>query len=154
MRADTVTKHVRAPREEVFRVAADLARSPEIVGAIERVEMLTDGPVRVGTRWRETRRFGKRAATADLEVTGFDPPRSYSVGSRMLGFRFRSDFRFEEAGDGTDVAVTFEATPTTALARVFAFALKPMLTACVRSVAGDLDDLAAHVEAGAGARAG
>ncbi len=153
MTDNAVEKQIRAPREEVFRVASDFAGSADVVGDIVRVEMLTDGPTRVGTRWRETRRMGKREATADLEVTAFDPPRSYSVGCHMAGCRFHSEFTFEELDGGTRVRMTFETHPEAFLAKVFGFALRPMFAGCLKTVAKDFDDLAEVVEKeSAGAR--
>lgn len=144
----TLEQRIRAPRARVFELATDVARMPEFVRGIARVELLTDGPLRVGTRWRETRRFGKREATEELELTAFDPPRAWSVGSETMGCRFRFEFELEEepGGGATTLRLRCGALPRALLARVLSFLLGPMLAACRRATEGDLRDLAAACE--------
>ena len=55
-------KHVTAPRALVFDRATDFAGAPARIQAIRKVEMLTPGPVRVGTQFKETRVVFKREA--------------------------------------------------------------------------------------------
>ena len=62
----TLSRHVETPVDRVFEVFSDIPRSHEMVDQIVRIEMLTDGPVGVGTRWRETRMMFKREATEEL----------------------------------------------------------------------------------------
>ena len=78
---------VAAPPERMFAIFTDLEGAPGRIRGIKKVELLTPGPVRVGTKWRETRVFGKREATEVLEVTEFVPGRTFSVGSSSCGCR-------------------------------------------------------------------
>lgn len=73
------------PLPEVFKMATDLERGPEWVPGVSRIEKLTPGPLGVGTRFRETRRCGKRDATAVIEVTTFEADRRYSAGAAFPG---------------------------------------------------------------------
>lgn len=50
----TATTHVAAHAARVFEVFTDLPRAAERIPAITKIEMLTEGPFRVGTRWRES----------------------------------------------------------------------------------------------------
>lgn len=51
---------IRGTQQAVFEAISDLEHAAERIGAIKEIEMLTDGPVGKGTRWRETRlMFGK-----------------------------------------------------------------------------------------------
>ena len=50
-----VTKIVDAPVERVWAVFTDLAGRPSWLSEVENVEVLTPGPVRESTTWRETR---------------------------------------------------------------------------------------------------
>jgi len=142
-----VTKHIDAPPARVFECAADFANAASRITGITRVEMLTDGPVRVGTRFRETRVMFKREATEELEVTAFDPPRSYAIGAVSCGSRFHTEFRFTPKGTGTEVALDFQAEPLTFFAKVMSVLMKPMIKACAKAVGKDLDDLKAAIEA-------
>jgi hypothetical protein len=88
----------------------------------------------------------KREATEEMEVTAFDPPRSYTLGCESCGCRYSTVMRFTPRGAGTDVAMTFEATPLTTFAKVMSPLMKPMVKSCLKQVAKDLDDLKASVE--------
>jgi uncharacterized protein YndB with AHSA1/START domain len=141
-----LTRHVEAPPEKVFATATDFAGAPQFIRAIREVEMLTDGPVGIGTRFRETRVMLENEATEEMEVTAFDPPRSYALGTENYGTRFRTEFTFTPNGDGTDVEMSFEATPQTAVAKMMASALAPMIEKLAEECEKDLDDLKAAAE--------
>jgi hypothetical protein len=51
--------------------------------SLVRIEPLTEGPMRPGSEWRETRRIFKREATEQFEVTTMEPPRH--LGLRVDG---------------------------------------------------------------------
>lgn len=140
-------RHVAAPPEKVFAIASDFARAPEIIGGITKLELLTDGPVGVGTRFRETRVFFKKEAAEEMVVTTFDPPRGYSLGAESHGCRYLTEYRFEPSGDGTDVLFTFTATPLTTAARIMSFLMKPMAKMMLKECAKQLDDVARAAEA-------
>lgn len=142
----SVEKYIEAPQEKVFAAASDFANGADLVGAIQKVEMLTDGPVGVGTRFRETRKMFGKEASEEMEVTAFDPPRSYSLGCENHGCRFVTEMTFTPSGSGTDVAMHFEATPLTMLAKMMAAAMGPMLKKLADECGKDLDDLKAAVE--------
>jgi len=139
-------RHVAAPPEKVFAIASDFARAPETIRGIAKLELLTDGPVGVGTRFRETRVFFKREAVEEMEVTAFDPPRGYSLGAESHGCRYLTEYRFEPSGDGTDVVFTFSATPLTTVAKVMCFLMKPMAKMMLKECAKDMDDIARAAE--------
>src|SRR5687767_10711193 len=103
----TCRKLVRASPEAVFAAAADLRGSPSRIPAILRSEVLTEGPVRTGTRFRETRRMFGREATVEMEVQAFDPPRSYAIGCDSCGARYRTQMRFRPAQGGTEIEMEF-----------------------------------------------
>jgi hypothetical protein len=143
----TIEQHVAAPPAEVFAKAADFARAPEFIRAIKKMEMLTEGPVGVGTRFRETRIVFKREAAEVMEVAEFDPPRRYVLRCENHGCRYRTEFAFTPNGTGTNVRMTFEAVPLTRLTKVLSFLMKPMIKACAKECAKDLEDIKAAVEA-------
>ncbi len=142
----TVRKHIEAPLDKVFSVATDIPRWPERIRGIEKVELLTDGPMALGTRFRQTRTFLNRQATEEMEVTAFDPPNAYAVGNEIHGSRFHTEVRFTANGSGTDVELRFEATPVSAMAKVMAGMLKPMLASVSKALEDDLEDLRKQIE--------
>jgi hypothetical protein len=66
-RTETV---IRRPPQDVFDYCSELQWNPKV----NYVEKLTDGPVRVGTRYRA--RWANSGPTA-VEVVQFDRPRSW-----------------------------------------------------------------------------
>ena len=107
----TVSTNVAAPLEEVFEVYTQLDKAVERIPDIVSLEMLTDGPFGVGTRWRETRVMFKKEATEEMWVTGFDPPRSYTVEAESNGMKYSTLFKFDADGNGTKVTWDFSGTP-------------------------------------------
>ena len=104
----TVSNHVAAPVENVFRVFTDIEHGPEHVGGIKKVEMLTPGVVHLGTRWRETRDVLGRSDSAEMEITAFELNRMYTITHHKAGVRIDTTFWFQPEGPGTKVSVEFE----------------------------------------------
>jgi len=89
---------IRAPIEKVFALANDIDRAEEWLPAGVKIEKLTEGPTRAGSRYRETRRVLGRLDTEIYEGTDYDPPHGSEVvadgtkGTAGRGlFRFRID---------------------------------------------------------------
>jgi hypothetical protein len=141
-----INRYVNAPVETVFRCATDLQNAPKRISGIVKLEVLTGGPVRQGTRFRETRIMFKREATEEMEITAFDPPRSYAVDCESCGCRCRTEFKFSASGSGTEMSVTFTWQPLTFFAKMMSFMTKPMLKACIKAFEKDMDELKASIE--------
>jgi uncharacterized membrane protein len=143
-----VSERIRASRDEVWAVFTDLERAPQRVSGIHAVEVLTSGPMQLGTRWRETRTLGGRQATEELAVTAFEPPERYVVEAEARGARYRSEFRFRSDGDATEVTAAFEVEALGVLARIVAATFGRAAARSVgRAMADDLRDLKRALEA-------
>ncbi|MGH7149210.1 MAG: SRPBCC family protein [Planctomycetota bacterium] len=142
----TVTKDIAAFPEKVFQAAADFRGAPGRIRGIKRIEVLTEGPVRVGTRFKETRKMFGKEATETMEVVAFDPPNGYTLACESHGCRYRTEFRFKGNAGGTRVEMAFEATPLTFLAKAMGFLMAPMIKSVSKLVDQDLKDLKASVE--------
>lgn len=139
---------IDAPPQRVFDVFADLAQAPSRISAIKKIEILTPGPVGVGTRFRETRvMFGKEASET-MDITGFDPPRSYRTEARSCGTHYVSTMTFEPEGPATRVTMHFTGRPLTLTAKLLSFMLFFMMGACAKAITKDLEDLKRHIEGG------
>ena len=141
-----IKRHVKAPPEKVFEVAADFPNAAEFINGISKMEMLTEEPVRVGTRFRETRVMFKREATEEMEITAFDPPRSYALGCVSHGCRYHTVMSFTRHDGGTDLEMNFQATPLTLFAKVMSVVMSPMMKKLAETCGKDLDDVKAAVE--------
>ena len=135
-----VSKHIHAPVDRVFDVMSDFASAPARISAISRVEMLTDGPTRVGTRFRETRVMFGKEATETMEVLEFEPNRSYTLGAHSCGCEYRCNLMFRPVGPGTEVTMHFKARPTSFMAKLISPLTMLMMGTLKKSVAQDLED--------------
>lgn len=143
----TVTKRVAAPVERVFDVAADLAHAADRIRGIEKIELLTDGPVGVGTRWRETRKVMGSRSTETMEITAFDRPHGYTVGCDSSGAHFEAKFSFAPDGNGTFVMLDARAEATSLMAQLMSPLGNLMFGTLMRKcMHDDLDDLARAAE--------
>lgn len=144
--------HVNAPQDRVFQVASDIPNAANTIEGITNIEMLTEGPVGVGTAWKETRvMFGKEHSET-MEITGFDPPRGYTVGSESCGALWSSTFVFTPENGGTRVDFDFLTKPLTIWSRIMAFIMTPLMRGMMKKcVDADLRDLKAACENGAAA---
>ncbi|MEE9381974.1 MAG: SRPBCC family protein [Nannocystaceae bacterium] len=148
----TVATLVAAPVESVFAVYTDLAKSVERIPELTALELLTEGPVGKGTRWRETRVMFKKKAVEEMWISSFDPPRSYTAEAKSHGMRYETLFEFVAKDGGTRVTWTFDGTPLTLGARImapiFGILMGGVMKKCMRN---DLEALAAVCERGAAA---
>jgi carbon monoxide dehydrogenase subunit G len=145
----SVSTYVAAPPPEVFAVYTNLGKAPERIPGIVSVELLTDGPFGVGTRWRETRLMFKKEATEEMWVTACDPPRSYTVVAESHGMRYTTVFSFVPEGDGTKVTWDFQGTPLTLGTKIFSPIFSVMMKGMMQKhMRGDLEALRAVCEAG------
>lgn len=60
--------YVHSAPDRVFEVFSDLEAVGDRLSAVEEIELLTDGPIGVGTRWKETRELMGRSATEEMEI--------------------------------------------------------------------------------------
>jgi hypothetical protein len=135
---------VAAPPARVFAVASDLRGAAGRIRGIAKMEVLTDGPVRVGTRFRETRKMFGREATEEMEVVTFDPPRAMAFGCENHGCRYHMEMRCVPKGAGTELQMHFQAEPLTFFARVMGTLMKPMAKKMMSACRKDLDDIGAY----------
>jgi uncharacterized protein YndB with AHSA1/START domain len=104
----TVSDFVAAPVERVFQLFTDIEHGSAHVSDIKRIEMLTSGPVRRGTRWRETRDTMGVSDSAEMEITSFERNRTYTISHHKAGVQIDTTFWFESALGGTSISVEFE----------------------------------------------
>lgn len=106
-----LTQHVDAPAAAVWAVLTDLAAADRTLSGVDSVEILTDGPYAVGTRWRETRTMFGRSASEEMEVAEVEEMRRTVVVAQNGGVAYRTVFELtEKPGSGTDLSMVFGAT--------------------------------------------
>ena len=142
----TVTTAVAAPIEQVFDVFTDIEHGAERVTSIQKIELLTVGGFRLGSRWLETRAVLGHHDTVEMEVTAFEQNRTYTITHHKAGARIDAVFTFDRVFDQTRVQIEFilesHGLPPGAMAPV-----RWAMASTVRDVIGqDLEDLKAFIE--------
>ena len=132
MKPIVVSVDIDVPIDRVFSIATDLQNAPERIGGITKLEVLTDGPFGLGTRWRETRVMFGREATEVMWVTAFDPPlagllavqvlHGLTFGATHLGAVHYISRTFPEGRQGTVQALHSSVTAGIAMAGATALA--------------------------------
>lgn len=137
---------IDAPVEGVFELLSDPVHRPSYQFSLARVEVLTEGPPQVGTRWRDVLAFG--AGTVELEITEYVPNVLWA--ERALSGPMQGDIRlqFLAVGDKTGLRVTADGRIQGVLSRFDGIA-GPMFATAVRA---DLRSLERLLRTGPAAR--
>src|SRR2546430_10287665 len=99
----TRTAVIRAPPERIFSVLADLGQTKQWMPAVQSIDDVTPGPVRVGTAWEETRKAGRRTMDFKIQMGLYRPPSQLDLqddGKVMCG---HIAFNLVPRDDGTHV---------------------------------------------------
>lgn len=132
----TNTVTINRPQPEVFAYLADFENVPRWNHAIERTRKITEGPVRVGSRYHQTRTLPRRAEET-FEVVTFEPEHTIVVHGDLGPFHGDVAYVLESSGDATVVTNTMDLTASGPL-RVVA----PLASSRVsNAVAANLDVL-------------
>lgn len=111
---------VAAPPPVVFETLANFANWPQFMSGIARMEMLTTGPVAVGSRFRETRTMLGKSASEEIEVAEMAAPHRIVLTAHNHGTDYRIAHMLAAAAEGTQLSLQFAGTPVPLAARLFA----------------------------------
>jgi hypothetical protein len=78
MIAPRASIEIAASPAEVIGFIGDPANAPRWMKALEVSELITPGPIRAGSRFREVQRAGGRRIESICEIVEFDPDRRYA----------------------------------------------------------------------------
>ena len=137
---------INAKPETVFAVVSDVENSPERIEWFEKVELLTDGPVGVGTKWRETRRMNNKQSFEDWEMTAFESPNYFSAYCDSQGYDIDLTMRVEPEGDGSRLTLEMTTKPRTFVGKLMTpleWLMSGMMKKIVRK---DLESTRAYIE--------
>ena len=151
MRRMLVDIEIAAPAARVWEVITDLDSAPSRLSAVESIERLDGGgPIRVGTRWRETRRMFGQSATEEMQVVALEPPRSYVIGAEGGGAVYRTELQVAPEGErASHLSMSFTAAPTGRLAALASKVMSPLVSRTMRrALHRDLVDIKRAAEDG------
>lgn len=105
--------HIARPPQVVFDVVADERNryDPSILDA----ELLTDGPIGVGTRFRSVTGGIRQPVEMTVEITGYDRPRRLATTTRSASMDIESTLTFDPDGVGTRLRWSLRFHPRGAL---------------------------------------
>jgi carbon monoxide dehydrogenase subunit G len=89
--------------EEVFDFATDLNNASKFLPNVTKVEMLTDGGMKPGAKFKETRVMNGKERSAVIEIVEHDRPKVQAAAACMMGMCAKYTFRFSAEGSGTRV---------------------------------------------------
>jgi carbon monoxide dehydrogenase subunit G len=141
-----MTRRIAAPIDTVYSLFTDVKNVWEHIDGIEKIEMLTDGPVREGTRFRETRIMFKKPTTEEFEVTAIEPNKRFAMTSESTGCRFEAEHRFTPDGNGTRVDFEINAKALTFGAKLMTPLMYLMQGTMKKCMNRDFDQLQARAE--------
>lgn len=99
---------IQRPVEEVFDFVADARNEPRYNLAMRSAELLTDGPIGIGARFRSELVTRGRAVPMTTEYTEYDRPHHLGSVSRTPSTVVRGALTFEPAEDGTRMSWSWD----------------------------------------------
>ncbi len=139
---------IAAPVQLVFELFTDLNHAAEHIEAITKLEVIGKGPIGKGTRFRSTRVMMGKEATEEMEITAFDPPRSYRMEATAAGTRFATVYKFEGGQRETRVSMETTTEPLSFLAKIMGRLMgKLMVGQMTKAMTADHADLKRTAEA-------
>ncbi|HSK88229.1 MAG TPA: SRPBCC family protein [Anaerolineales bacterium] len=94
--------------EEVFDFITTSDNAPKVVQSVKSMVKLSEGPARLGTRYRETRLMNGREQHAELEVVAYEPNHRYAMKNVTGGIEIVYQYTFHPEADGTRVDLVCE----------------------------------------------
>lgn len=123
-----LSETVERPAEEVFAFIENTANASIWLDETVVIEPLSEGPMRAGWRFKETRGEGRRRGSCVIEVRTHDgpgpgrrPPYRHVAGGAMMGVDAVYDFTFHALdAKRTKLEVECRVTPTNLFGRLLA----------------------------------
>lgn len=142
MKGFQLSEHIMRPPHEVFAVISDPREAIGFLDNITDSTKLSDGPIGVGTTFRETRVVSGKESSADLRITAYEPDTHVGVSTAAEGITVTYQYRLAPERDGTRLDWTCE-LEAGGLRRM----MLPMVAAIMKKEDGDhLQRLKAYIE--------
>jgi len=136
-----VTIHLNRPVEQVFAFLMDTGKLSTWQSNLIKMEKITEGPLRAGSRFKEVRRLGRRESEIQAEITLFEPNRRFET--RTLSKpQVTVSYSLEAEEEGTRLNHKF-VMRTSGLTRL----LEPLIASSIRKdSASDFETLKSLLE--------
>ena len=108
----TLNEWIDQPPQTVFNALMDEKMAPQIMHNIKSMKKKTDGDVRVGTQFQETRIVNGKEEVTDLEVVAYESPQKYGVMASQSGIDVRYFYHLTPQNGGTQIDLECVVTTT------------------------------------------
>jgi uncharacterized protein YndB with AHSA1/START domain len=126
------------PPAEVFPWLLEEDKVPQWTGALERYEVLGDGPLGPGSRVRQVLTVSGERIDLELEITRYDPPREAESRFSISGLEVVTQYELGGADGGSTLTQTLEGKASGFKARLLVPVVQPRLE---RKLTADLERL-------------
>ena len=138
-----VRRTLEAPVETVFRAVSEIEHFPKIQPDVLAIEFLTVRRSGPGTRFRETRRQGRREMVTELEVTEHVDGERVRIVTDSHGTVWDTLFEVRPAGARSELEITMDARPHKLLPKI----MNPLMRGFFRKgISRFIDSLKDHCE--------
>ena len=103
-----MSERISRPPQEVIDFTTASDNAPRVVRSVKSMVKLTEGPVRVGTRYRETRLMNGKETHAELEVVAYEPNQKYAMRNVTDGIETVYRYTFQPEAGGTRMDLVCE----------------------------------------------
>jgi carbon monoxide dehydrogenase subunit G len=103
-----MSEWIACPPKRIFEFITDSNNAPRIVPSVKSSIKLTDGPIKVGTRYRETRLMHGKEQSAELEVSEYAEPNVYAMRNVTSGIETVYRYTLKPEKDGTRINLVCE----------------------------------------------
>jgi hypothetical protein len=105
MKAFEFSELIEAAPGRVFEVISNPSEATKFLENITQSTQLTEGPIGVGTVFRETRLMGGKEASADLTITAYEPDTRVGISTEAEGITVT--YRYDLTPEGTGTRLTW-----------------------------------------------
>lgn len=97
---------INRPQQEVFDFMSNFENDAQWQSGLVSTKRISDGPIGVGSTWRQASKFLGREIEFDIEMISYDPP--HQVGGKSISgpFPVESTSKFEAQDGGTLLTIT------------------------------------------------
>jgi hypothetical protein len=142
-----LAKTVSPPPADVFAVVGNVLEWPRIIRSIKKVELLTPGPLRTGSRLRAERIMFGRSGMHRLEIADLDRPHRLRMLVEHPDLHYELDHVVDAVyGAGCRIMLIFRSRSATSAGQALQPLMTPFMEITLRDeLEQDLSDLAAAV---------
>lgn len=143
-----VKRFFKVPQEEMFEALLDLDAANQWMQGLVRMERLDEGPIVVGSKWKETRKMFGTEASEHFEVVELDQPKKQVLrcdgtkGTTGKG-EYIYTYNIRSVGEATEVTLHGEINGLTGFAKLMG---KMIVGTFKKATAKDLDALKSYLE--------